>query len=410
MEETDWSQVDSIRGEWPVGELDADNDLAAWRAGQRVYEANDDYRSMMQAGALMCQALQHELYGQGILAGSDLPETVHSVLFASITAPPDGWTLTDQASRQIRLAMTVMKKHGWQPAAMGGNGAMERPFFQGGNYMLLTRAIAPEERPWQGDLKGFFAKNPIDIPAPMAAPGTQARADYLDDPVALAARVENIFGEADAGDAASQAYRKAFAAQERGDVAAALYHYEEAAQLGLVDAMYDAGCLNFELGRTSAGIFWWETGAKSGHAKSAYNLGVAALQAVDLPGARQWYQRAAELGDGGGCAAMTQMAADADDKQAEMHWSRQGAELEHPFCQMRYGQLLFQANPNDRTVMQRALSLEERAAETGEANAMFLAGIINGQLGHRSEARRRLEQAERAGHPRARTVIDKYGF
>src|SRR5712691_10767648 len=93
----DWSEIDSVRREWPVGELNPNADLSAWKSGRRVYDANDDYQSVMHAGALMCQALRHELYGNGILAGSDLPETVHSVLFASVTAPPDGKTLTDQA-------------------------------------------------------------------------------------------------------------------------------------------------------------------------------------------------------------------------------------------------------------------------------------------------------------------------
>jgi hypothetical protein len=54
--------------------------------------------------------------------------------------------------------------------------------------------------------------------------------------------------------------------------------------------------------------------------------------------------------------------------------------------------------------------LEERAAQTGDADAMFLAGIFNGQLGRRPEARWWLEQAESAGIPRARSVIDRYGL
>ncbi len=417
-QETDWSDLDSIRREWPAGELDANQDLAAWRSGRQIYDANDDYGSMMQAGALMCQALRHELYGPGVLSGRDLPETVHSVLFASLSKPPDGRTLTDQASRQIRLALTIMKKHGWQPARMGGDGAMEVPFFEGGNYFLLAAAIGSGGRP--ADVPSFFTKNPVSIPEPAAAPGRIPEPAVAPrsapwphpeaDPVGYRRHLDEVLDAADAGDVASEAYRNGLRASSQGDVAAALHYYEKAAQLGQVDAMYDAGCLSSDLGRTSASTYWFEQAARRGHAQSAYNLGVLALRAGDSDAARRWYQKAAELGDGGGCAALTQMAAEAGDKQAEMHWSRQGAELGHPFCMMRYGQLLMQASPNDPSVMERALVLEERAAQTGDADAMFLAGIINGQLGRRPEARWWLEQAERAGNPRARSVIDRYGF
>lgn len=417
-QETDWSDLDSIRREWPASELDGNKDLAAWRSGRQIYDANDVYGPMMQAGALMCQALRHALYGPGILPDRDLRETVHSVLFASLTKPPDGRTLTDQASRQIRLALTIMKKHGWQPARMGGDGAMEVPFFEGGNYFLLAAAIGPGGLP--ADVPSFFTKNPISIPEPApapgripepaAAPGRAQRSFPEADPLGYVGHLNEVLAGAEAGDVASEAYRNGLRARSQGDVAAALRYYEKAAQLGLVDAMYDAGCVNSDLGRTSASTYWWEQAARRGHAQSAYNLGVLAMRAGDLNAARPWYQKAAELGDGGGCAALTQMAAEAGDKQAEMHWSRQGAELGHPFCLTRYGQLLMQANPNDPTVMERALVLEERAAQTGDADAMFLAGIINGQLGRRPEARWWLEQAERAGNPRARTVIDRYGF
>jgi hypothetical protein len=275
-----------------------------------------------------------------------------------------------------------------------------------------------QETDWS--VPSFFTKNPISIPEPTAAPGRipeAAAAPGRDrwphpesDPLGYGRHLDEILDGAEAGDAASDAYVKGLGAKSQGDVASALRYYEKAAQLGLVDAMYDAGCVNSDLGRTSASTYWWEAAARRGHAQSAYNLGVLAFRAGDLNAARLWYQKAAELGDGGGCAALTQMAAEAGDKQAEMHWSRLGADLGHPFCLMRYGQLLMQANPNDRTVMEQALVLEERAAQTGDADAMFLAGVINGQLGRRPEARWWLEQAESAGIPRARSVIDRYGL
>jgi TPR repeat protein len=385
-----------------------------------VYEAYDDYQSMMRAGALMCQALRHDLYGHGILAGSDLPETVYRVLFASLTAPPDRKTLSEQARTQIRLALTVMKKHRWQPASMGGSSAMDSPFFEGGNYTLLSAAIAPAETPWAGDLDAFFTTNLINIPAPAGGPGPAggpASAGGPDAPrqllspsevKALTDHIQTVIAAADAGDAASQAYRRGLAASFDGDKETALRHYEEAAQLGHLDAMFDAGCANEQLGRVSASIFWWEKAARHGQAKSAWNLACAVLEQGDLPRARDWFSAAAELGDHRGFAALTELADRAGDAQAEMYWSQVGAEAGQPFCLMRYGQLLIQANPEDRATLLRALPLEERAAEMGEPGAMLLAGVVNADLGRVPEARRWLEQADRAGHPRARRLIERY--
>lgn len=298
----------------------------------------------------------------------------------------------------------ALEEVGWYTDPLWGKA---QRFWDGADW--TSRCRAP------GGMEGLQALRPVSTdrkqPERSSPPASRApQAGPPDNPLRQARHLDQVLDDAEAGDAASQAYRSGLHAMSQGDVSTALGYYEEAARLGLVDAMYDAGCVSAELGRTSASTFWWEAAARRGHANSAYNLGVAAFQAGDLDVARHWYQTAAELGEGGGCAALTQMAADAGDKQAEMHWSGRGAELGHPFCLMRYGQLLMQANPNDRAVMQRALALEERAAETGEANAMFLAGVVNGQLGHQPEARRWLEQAERAGHPRARNVIDRYGF
>lgn len=400
--------LESVRQEWPASGLNPDSDLASWRSGWQVYEAYDDYQSMMRSGALMCQALRHHLYGDGILAGSDLPETVYRVLFASLTAPPDRKTLSEQARTQIRLALTVMKKHRWQPASMGGSSAMDSPIFEGGNYALLSAAIAPAETPWEGDLDAFFTAHPIDIPASGGEPDATKQLLSPSEVSAFADHVQTVIAEADAGDAASQAYRQGLAASLSGDKETALRHYEEAAQLGSLDAMFEAGCVNEQLGRVPASLFWWEKAARNGQAKSAWNLACSVLNQGDLPRARDWYQTAAELGDPRGFAALTELADRAGDAQAEMYWSQVGAEAGQPFCLMRYGQLMIQANPEDRATLLRALPLEERAAEMGEPGAMLLAGVVNADLGRMPEARRWLEQADRAGHPRARRLIDWY--
>jgi len=396
----DWSDLGMIRREWPAGQLDPAADLAAWRSGQQTYDASDDYYSMIRAGALMCQALRHHLYGDGILATADLPGTVLGVLFASTATPPDGGTLTYQARKQLRLALTVCKKHGWQPVSMGGDETLGR-FFEGGMYTLFCAAVAPPNKT-AADLRAFFISHPIGVPS----------AGTLQAPVSPRAPVQQSasYREAGAGNAASQARARGFAADMRGEKQTAVAHYEQAARLGDVGAMFDAGCLNNDLGRTAASTYWWESAAAAGHTDAASNLAARAIRDGNLPLANEWFGKLAELGDSRGFAALTQLAEDAGDAQAALDWSRLGADAGHPFCLVRYSQLLVQANPGDQAVLHRALAMQERAAAMGDANGMFLAGITNGQLGNLAEARRWLEQAEDAGYSRARSFIERYGL
>ena len=116
----------------------------------------------MRAGALLCRALRYELYGAGILRIEDVPETTHRVLFSSAFPPPDGRTFTEQAASQVRLGLTVVKKHRWQSREHGGDGMMAK--FLEASHMVLTMAVAPSsERPWEGDLRRFFTTQPIEI-------------------------------------------------------------------------------------------------------------------------------------------------------------------------------------------------------------------------------------------------------
>lgn len=416
----DWSDLGMIRREWPAAELDSAADLAACRSGQQIYDANDDYYSMIRAGALMCQALRHDLYGDGILAGADLPGAVLSVLFASTATPPDGVTLTYQARKQLRLGLTVCKKHGWQPVSMGGDETLGR-FFEGGTYAHFCAAVAPPGKT-AGDLRAFFTTHPVEIlqtgtpqtgtpKAPVSPPvPAQQSASHRGEAAAYTAALENAVAEAGAGDAASRARARGFAADMRGEKQTAVAHYEQAARLGDVGAMFDAGCLNNDLGRTAASTYWWESAAAAGHVDAASNLAARAVRDGNLPLANKWFGRVAELGDSRGFAALIQLADDIGDGQAELDWSRLGAEAGHPFCLVRYSLLLTAANPGDQAAAHRALAMQEQAAAMGDANGMFLAGITNGQLGNRAEARRWLKRAEGAGHSRARSFIDRYGL
>jgi tetratricopeptide (TPR) repeat protein len=404
----DWSRLEEIQHEWPRSALNAEEDLQAWRNGQQLYNDRDDYHSLMRAGGLQARALQHELYGRGILCGTDLPNTVHQVLFASTVTPPDGRTLSEQAAKRIRLALTVIKKYGWQLESHGGNGLF-REMIERSRLLLGSAVAAHDTRPWEGDLKLFFESHPIhlaDEPAvhPAAPATTQHDRKVID-------RILATIDAADRGDAVSELRVKGMAAQHVGDLAAALPFYEQAAQRGDVDAAFDAGCVSDELGNARSSLYWWEAAAERGHAGAAYNRAVAAYRDSDLSTAAQWYERAARLGDGAGYAALTQLADEAGDEAAERRWAELGADAGHPFCLERHSYYIaLSASEGDGVALRRALTYAQRSAELGNSGGMYRAGLVSLQLGNRSEAKLWFERAQEAGDPEASEMIRKYGL
>ena len=411
---TDWSQIDAVRAEWPPTDLDAMADLSAWRQGMQLYETRDDYSSMIEAGALMCRALRHQLYGSGILVGGDLPETTHRVLFAASTAPPDGQSFPTPVAAQLRLALTVVKQHRWQSAEHGGGGMMES--FLLARSFLFTSAVAPSpDRLIEGNLRAFFTTNLVDPIVDQApAPPTPTPADpagLRTDGEAALASLERTIAEAEAGDPAAAARSRGVAAAASGDLTTALQAFEAAAQLGDVDAMYDAGCVARDLDQPSQSSYWFEQAAGSGHGLAAYNLGAQAYSIGDRASATRWWEQAARAGQADAYAALTQLADETGDAAAELHWSRLGAEAGQPFCQLRQGQLVLRANPSDHALIrQRVLPLFERAADAGMRDALFLLGIAHGTLGDRSTSRAWLERAEAAGDADATRVLREQGL
>ena len=153
----DWSRIGSIRAEWPKGSLDPAADLRSYRQALVLYD-RDDYAAMMQCATWFATALAHSLYGDGILRGNDLPNTVHKTLYCALFAPPDGKTFADNAQRAARLALTIMRENRWQPPAFGGTNPFFEPMMTDtGNRMLLSAAIGPPDEPWKGDLRAFFS-------------------------------------------------------------------------------------------------------------------------------------------------------------------------------------------------------------------------------------------------------------
>jgi len=410
----DWSLLESIRAEWPLGDFDSEADLTSWREGMQLYESRDDYASMIRAGGLMCRALRYELYGTGILIGGHLPETTHRVMFSSCFPPPDGRSFPKEVAAQVRLGLSVVKKHGWQSSEQGGDGLMAK--FLEASHMILTTAVAPSpDHPWEGDIQGYFTKNPFDIPEIEADPVAPLKQTGESRPTMDAdAMIDDLYGavtDAKGGDPAAEARVAGMSAAARGDAEAALREYETAAQMGDASAAFDAALTAEELGLKAQAQHWYETAAAHGHGPAAFNLGVAANEARDSEGAARWLKQAADANVTDAYAALTQLASDAGDRGREMHWSRLGAGAGQPFCQMRYAQLLMQDHPADKElIVGQAIPLLRQAAEKEVGGALLLIGVGYGQIGDGSNARLWLKRAETAGETDATRIMRENGL
>lgn len=406
-----WADIDAIRAEWPREQLNPDEDRRAWEEGMRLYE-NDDYASMMRSASLMARGLAHALYGPGILHGAELPETTHHVLYASLEAPPDGRTFAESAQRAARLALTILRENSWQPARYGGRihtDMFEPIIMDKGNYMLLSTAIAPDGRGWEGDLPGFFAVAP--------QPVVQSIPHSLDDTID---RMHNMVKRAEAGDEASQLHARGMGLWMNGDLAGALEALEQAGRLGDSQAMKDAGDLCSELGRDGEARFWFESAANAGNAQGMFNMGAFAIRAGDRALAATWFQRSAEAGDPEAYAALTQLADEAGDPQGERRWAQLGAEAGQHFCMFRHGlYLTMDADGVDTPLLRRALAFLEAAAERRDdgkvdggvaVDAMMMAGDVNSQLGDDARARMWFERARATGNPKALQMLEKHGL
>jgi tetratricopeptide (TPR) repeat protein len=152
--------------------------------------------------------------------------------------------------------------------------------------MLLTAAIAPGDRVWEGDVAKFFAVPPQPVEVPIA----QSSAPTVID------RIDETLQRAEEGDEASKHHIRGLALGMDGDFEGALAALTEAVRLGSTDAMKDAGDAANHLGRLDEARGWYESAADAGNAEAMYNLGNASVRSGDVATAADWYQRAAEAG------------------------------------------------------------------------------------------------------------------
>ncbi len=204
----------------------------------------------------------------------------------------------------------------------------------------------------------------------------------LDDLELLSQRLQ----EAEAGDRTANLVVEAAAHQTMGNIDAALPLYEEAAKLGDVAAMYEVGLIHMRREDYPSARFWFESASASGYPRSWAPLA-----------------RIAELGG---------------DEAAERDWSRKAAEVGDPWAMGNHAYFLLndgvQAQKNDQPATKVTAFFEEcrtyatRAAEAGQVNAMYSAGLANAFLDDRQRARHWLTEADRNGHTNAQAMMQRF--
>lgn len=401
---SDWSDIDSIRAEWPKSALDREADLKKRDEGISLYNQGPEQSpaSALRSATLLAPSLAHSLCGEGILRGQDLIDTVYKTLLASLGAAGER-TIPEEAKRTARLALTLVRENGWQPAAMGGDGLFDNILTQTYAALMLPAVIGPRSRPWEGDLKGFFAVPPKRLLPALPDPEREQRGEVVN-------RMHALLTQDHDDDAGIALHQKGMLLWAGGNSDQALAALTEAAQLGAVQAMKDAGDLAREMGQDEKSWFWYETAANAGNADCMWNMATRHFNSGDLAGAADWYQKAAEAGLPDGYAALTQLASDRDDAPAERYWAKLGAECGQTFCVGRYGLLLLMDAPDDVPTMRRAREFLEQAADRGDLDAMSLAVNVNAQLGDSDRGQRFIKMVVDSGNDEQIDRLRRYGF
>src|SRR6266704_943114 len=193
----------------------------------------------------------------------------------------------------------------------------------------------------------------------------------------------------------------------RGDREGALSMLEEAARRGHPGAMVQAANIAGELGRVNVEQFWLETAAAAGSGQAMYNLGVLEFERGSRSAAATWLERAAAAGEDIGYAALVELAEQAEDVEGAKRWAEAGAKAGNPRCLGLHGMYLCREGPSH---VQEGLHFLEAGASKGDPDAMLQAGITWNYQGNAAQSKYWIEQALKAGHPRARETLIKDGM
>lgn len=263
-----------------------------------------------------------------------------------------------------------------------------------------------------GSEGNVFREATSEPPSPSPVTSSSGEASPL-------AHVRDRIALAEDGDRASGQFLLGLRAAMEGDVETAVRCFEDAAQLGDVESMLEAGNIHVSKGNRGTAKFWFETAAKAGDAGAAMSAAGLAHEDGALGDAHHWYGRAVELGAINGYSGLARTADDAGNEVAAREWSRKGAELGvvdcmtlHAYFLLADSQVLMQEGSDEesRRVLGDCLSFAERAANQEEVAAMYSAGLASAALGRDQQGLSWLRQAEQAGHPNARAMIERFGL
>jgi TPR repeat protein len=189
----------------------------------------------------------------------------------------------------------------------------------------------------------------------------------------------------------------------------------------LFDELYRKGQDAAKRGQPAAAVEAFEQAADKGHAPSQYELGLIFKTGrkpveQDLPRARRLLQKAAEQGNPGALYEAAQMAdrglgGDKNCKDAEK-WARKAAEKGSLEAAQLTGELNLKGCDGNKNPAEAARWLR-KAADKGSRDAAFSLGVLyfngDGVAKDTGEARQWLEAAAAKGHPSAKIYIDRLG-
>jgi TPR repeat protein len=262
------------------------------------------------------------------------------------------------------------------------------------------------------------------ILADLTDAGTSDRGSHLD--AARAARYRDLDGAAHR--------RRAVAAFERGDLAAAAAAFARGAECGDSDSMYGLGRMAADAGDEATAMLWLMPAARSGSASAMNAIGVIARQHGELDAARDWYaaawsagavegmynlgilevhagnvdaardayEQAAERGEVKAMHNLGVLEEEAGDLDAARRWYRRAAGLGNAKSMNELGVLAM----NDGDVAS-ATEWWERAAAAGSATGMRNCGILAAQHGDLGDAREWLSRAIAAGDGGAGDILER---
>lgn len=307
------------------------------------------------------------------------------------------WDLYRRSAEVAAVAewtVETIERHGWGPdgrtsaigqvhagamalAAEAGGGVRRNPqtgAFERGDGSEARRLAGITDQPSTADTD-VAAGGGEEPPAG----GESMSPDQL-----LAKRLE----EAEQGDRTSLFVLHGVAAKERGDEAAALGHFEQAARLGDVESMVEVAIIYMSRNDHRSARFWFESSADAGYTKSFGYLVKLAEQAGDQEAEREWSRKGAEAGDAWAMGNHAYFLL-TDAIQAQQRGTPE---------------------PQVMALINECYGYAVRAANMGQVNAMYSAGLSSAILGNSREAYDWLVHAEQNGHPNARKMIEQWGL